>query len=109
MTRSEPALRDGDHAMNDRLRRQRSPQMQVVLQDEPHLPGLRCLTSPDTPLTPSQSRKLNGIGANPPPGPKRQTRSHGINDRQIPVADAHLSFDQAVTTPTRELAEVVAG
>ena len=28
---------------------------------------------------------------------------HGANDRQIPVADAHRSYDQAVNSPKREL------
>ena len=29
--------------------------------------------------------------------------THGINDRQIPVADAHQSYEQAVNSPKREL------
>jgi dipeptidyl aminopeptidase/acylaminoacyl peptidase len=29
--------------------------------------------------------------------------THGVNDRQIPVADAHRSYDQAVNSPKREL------
>ena len=29
--------------------------------------------------------------------------THGANDRQIPVADAHRSYDQAVNCPKREL------
>jgi fermentation-respiration switch protein FrsA (DUF1100 family) len=29
--------------------------------------------------------------------------THGINDRQIPVADAHRSYEQAVNSPRREL------
>ncbi len=29
--------------------------------------------------------------------------THGVNDRQIPVADAHRSYEQAVNSPKREL------
>jgi dipeptidyl aminopeptidase/acylaminoacyl peptidase len=29
--------------------------------------------------------------------------THGANDRQIPVADAHQSYDEAVNSPLREL------
>ena len=29
--------------------------------------------------------------------------THGANDRQIPVADAHRSYEQATNSPKREL------
>ncbi len=29
--------------------------------------------------------------------------THGANDRQIPVADAHRSYEQATASPKREL------
>ena len=44
-----------------------------------------------------------------PPGRRRRARSpypflitHGQNDRQIPVSDAHRSYEQAVNSPKRE-------